>query len=202
MLLPALNKARQKAHTISCVSQLKQMGTFTAMYLDDFGTMMLCYKSACGHFDCMTNFTGCGVKHIGPGLLVVAGYIASPNPKDWKTNAISGDRRPKMFNCPSNPREDWTNFSNNADKQDYVYRRDNSTNAGDNNIAMFPNLGQMTRQVTFYCIGIKRDMNSAAPSHGDSGTYAKFDGSAGSFIQTPVRNADTVAARMKMLDDL
>ena len=36
MLLPALAKARQKAETISCTSNLKQMGLYTQMYANDF----------------------------------------------------------------------------------------------------------------------------------------------------------------------
>ena len=35
MLLPALHKAREKAHGISCVSNLKQLGTSIFMYADD-----------------------------------------------------------------------------------------------------------------------------------------------------------------------
>lgn len=45
MLLPALNSARDKAKEISCVSNLKQVGTATRMYLDDYDGMFFM------HFD-------------------------------------------------------------------------------------------------------------------------------------------------------
>ena len=35
MLLPALSKARDKARAISCVSNMKQIGTFAFMYIND-----------------------------------------------------------------------------------------------------------------------------------------------------------------------
>ena len=38
MLLPALSKARQKAQTISCVNNMKQLGLATGMYMVDFPT--------------------------------------------------------------------------------------------------------------------------------------------------------------------
>ncbi len=37
MLLPALNKAREKAHASNCVSKLKQIGTGMVLYLEDNG---------------------------------------------------------------------------------------------------------------------------------------------------------------------
>ena len=36
MLLPALNKAREKAKSISCVSNLKTLGTYVVFYADDY----------------------------------------------------------------------------------------------------------------------------------------------------------------------
>jgi prepilin-type processing-associated H-X9-DG protein/prepilin-type N-terminal cleavage/methylation domain-containing protein len=41
MLLPALNKARAKAHSISCINNLKQIGTFHVLYSDDYDGYIL-----------------------------------------------------------------------------------------------------------------------------------------------------------------
>ncbi len=40
MLLPALNKAREKARAITCTSNMKQVGTGVAMYADDHNGML------------------------------------------------------------------------------------------------------------------------------------------------------------------
>lgn len=41
MLLPALNKARDKAHAISCANNLKSIGTASQLYTDDFDGWIL-----------------------------------------------------------------------------------------------------------------------------------------------------------------
>ena len=40
MLLPALSKARNKVKQITCLSNMRQMGTGVAMYINDYGYMM------------------------------------------------------------------------------------------------------------------------------------------------------------------
>ena len=46
MLLPALNQVRNKARTIKCKSNQKQMGTCMALYLDDFGSYSIMHNLA------------------------------------------------------------------------------------------------------------------------------------------------------------
>ncbi len=41
MLLPALNKAREKAKAVSCINQLKQVGMAQMAYADDYSSMFL-----------------------------------------------------------------------------------------------------------------------------------------------------------------
>ena len=45
MLLPALNKAREKGKAIKCVSNQKQISLAVNMYMDDFDTYFYCAAS-------------------------------------------------------------------------------------------------------------------------------------------------------------
>lgn len=41
MLMPALNKARAAAHSVKCKANLKQIGTYYALYSDDYANQLL-----------------------------------------------------------------------------------------------------------------------------------------------------------------
>lgn len=80
MLLPALAKAREKARAVSCVSNMKQLGTANMMYCQDFEDYFpVVYGSR----------EGFGTKGIGPWWweLLEDFYISDK----------------KIFRCPSNP---------------------------------------------------------------------------------------------------
>jgi prepilin-type N-terminal cleavage/methylation domain-containing protein len=48
MLLPALNKARDKAKSISCLNNLKQLGTYIALYGNDYDNYLIPCREVTG----------------------------------------------------------------------------------------------------------------------------------------------------------
>lgn len=73
MLLPALNKARDKAKAITCTSQLKQVGLGTRMYIDDYAG----YYPA--HIDGVSNPTFDGKLDEGNYVKVKSGAFTCPS---------------------------------------------------------------------------------------------------------------------------
>ena len=58
MLLPALSKARAKARTTQCASNLKQIGSATAMYFADYEDYFPWYNNACSTEEAIEQYTG------------------------------------------------------------------------------------------------------------------------------------------------
>jgi prepilin-type N-terminal cleavage/methylation domain-containing protein len=67
MLLPALSKAKQKAKSIQCLSNMKQIGLATKMYADDYNGFYVCY----------------GVDSTNPTVASYPAYAADPNFICW-----------------------------------------------------------------------------------------------------------------------
>ncbi len=73
MLLPALNRARDKARAITCTSQLKEVGLGTRMYKDDYAG----YYPA--HMDGVSNPTFDGKLDEGNYVKVKSGTFTCPS---------------------------------------------------------------------------------------------------------------------------
>jgi prepilin-type processing-associated H-X9-DG protein len=89
MLLPALNKAREKAKTISCTNIMKQLGLRSAMYEDDHDSF--CIPGRVKYEDNSIQIWG--------RLLEVGGYFNSSGFYDAARNY------PKAFSCPAETRD-------------------------------------------------------------------------------------------------
>jgi len=89
MLLPALNKAREKAKAISCANSFKQNGVALAQYFGDYDDMIppMCWESV--------------AKQVWFTKLFP--YVGTPG-KSCRTTLVVGSsyrHYPPTFNCPS-----------------------------------------------------------------------------------------------------
>ena len=88
MLLPALNKARERSRRATCTSNLKSLGLMEAMYSSDFGDWVLPIEVGSGE----TNRWG--------AIMANQGYFGGPS-----ASTVELENRPefypKVMNCPS-----------------------------------------------------------------------------------------------------
>jgi len=88
MLLPALNKARDMAKRISCINNLKQIGSALPMYLNDFDGMMP--HRGWGSSNALT----------GASQVPLSPYLGAP----WKSGLSDTEKNKggyKLWLCPS-----------------------------------------------------------------------------------------------------
>ena len=94
MLLPALNAAREKGRSASCISNLKQIGIAYASYVADSNDFMN---------PILTNNNGTlGTPHWGMRLMGINEY--------WKEIKGKGYLSSAVFRCPSMPMPDSSTF--------------------------------------------------------------------------------------------
>ena len=97
MLLPALNKAREKARATQCASNLKSLGTASHMYFSDNSDwIMPVGKEATAEL----------VQQIWPVFLFP--YVGAPNLEVESTKSFNRNNRvkymPSVFKCPAFPK--------------------------------------------------------------------------------------------------
>jgi prepilin-type N-terminal cleavage/methylation domain-containing protein/prepilin-type processing-associated H-X9-DG protein len=125
MLLPALNKARDRAKAISCLANLKSTGTFGTMYANDNNSLYVCYI---GYAIPGSEATG-EIPVSFTGVLVDTGYVGSSTdvlscPSNLKPQKNSYNRYYNTYGAHSNvdlffttaERNDKYDFAINANK--------------------------------------------------------------------------------------
>jgi prepilin-type N-terminal cleavage/methylation domain-containing protein/prepilin-type processing-associated H-X9-DG protein len=104
MLLPALNSARERAKTISCVSNLKQIGLAIVLYADDYDDYM----------PQASTDDGLGWQDRLVPYLRRMGVINNLNQFSFRRNA-------KVFSCPSS-KLNYIHIKDDPDGATYGYR--------------------------------------------------------------------------------
>ena len=98
MLLPALNQAREKAKSISCVNNQKQLGTSTMLYSQDYDGYYPPYKAKSGTAESWVAITLKG-KYLSSKILFcpsLATNVQSPKGLDY--NIRTGNFTSSVFN--------------------------------------------------------------------------------------------------------
>src|SRR4051794_33871070 len=96
LLLPGINRAKQKAHAIYCLNNLKQWGLATQLYVTDNNDFLP--PEGFPNPTTMAQLTAGWYFHL-PSMAGIAPYYLMP----WRTNAAIEPGR-CLWICPSNPR--------------------------------------------------------------------------------------------------
>lgn len=92
LLLPALSKARERARSIACVSNFKQLGLGIELYGMDFDGYMLISQGP----------DKSGTTRSGHWAREVAPYVGVPNNSGWVLVEVTDDRLNRgVFRCPT-----------------------------------------------------------------------------------------------------
>jgi len=106
MLLPVLNKAREKARSIKCTNNLKQMGTGIQFYADAY----MGYIMPAGLYDSRVN------GNLAKWPILMSGVIQRKPNDPWKASTTFD----KFYYCESNQYYTWPETGNTFSQTNYT----------------------------------------------------------------------------------
>jgi len=114
MLLPALNKARQKATLTQCINNVKQLGTGVFLYANDYHSQLPKVGDTSNGNHTPWTLYDSSSGNLGLGL--VNTYLG-------RSGNCTGEARSKLYGCPS-PYLNGEAYKSKADRTDYLFVRD------------------------------------------------------------------------------
>jgi prepilin-type N-terminal cleavage/methylation domain-containing protein/prepilin-type processing-associated H-X9-DG protein len=107
MLLPALQKAKTQAMTISCMSNAKQIGLAWYEYSMDYDDIVIPIQAGADSGDwCRRNVSG---PNGAQWVYLMRDYLSMPaldfNPSNALYSNLNQEYRDKLMRCPANPRD-------------------------------------------------------------------------------------------------
>ncbi len=169
MLLPALNKAREKAHTSNCISNLKQITLGLAAYIGDFNDQMPPHAAQVENKqDVDIKGLSVGSRNIGLGVLTAGGFLGG-TVNDYSIG-ISGDKRPSVLQCKK------VNWGTN-NLSSYTYAR-NTSDVQCRWINSFNRpYSRLKGQIVSYCSAGDQFLAQTVSAHGLGVPMARANGS-------------------------
>lgn len=104
MLLPALSSARQRAHTISCAGNLKQIGTVMSLYADDNEEWI-----GGGDDEVSHNGTALGIRQYWS--VQYSTYLCGQTWSNWAGTGVNDPKIP-VYDCVAGKSQDPTGCAN------------------------------------------------------------------------------------------
>ncbi len=124
MLLPALNGARNKAKTIGCINNLKEIGTAMATYVGDNAGRMPVTNSYFMDVCAEQTYRISIDKYVsGMGLLAIGGYLGGSASTKKELDGNDGAARPKVLRCAFSNDKTY-GWLKGKEYCDYMYSRD------------------------------------------------------------------------------
>lgn len=202
MLLPALNKARERARTTTCINNSKQIGSGINMYTGDFNdqlpaTITTIMKPTEEPRSISEYFNG--ISAVGLGLVAAQGYLGPGSNKENIEYPAHAPKwlRPAILHCPSNTQNDgW-----NAGKTwcDYPYYRDSGTLIQWNFPSFGKKFGRLKHEMLTFCITAGVTLNQI-PSHGQNAVVLRADGSVKTCPYNAYRSGNSNWDKGKLID--
>ncbi|WP_294507526.1 type II secretion system protein [uncultured Victivallis sp.] len=200
MLLPALNQARGRARTTSCINNTKQIISGIVMYAGDFHDVLpATIKSVTGSEEprSLSENSGGALKNVGLGIVAAGGYLGKGS--GGYANRVIGDNRPEVLQCPSQPEDGWNQMYGNW--CDYLYHRDSGTQIQWSFPSFGKKLGGLKREMITICMTAGRGLDTVPPGHsGECTVISRADGSAGTCSYNVYRDGSNNWERGQLID--